>query len=107
MSYIEKFKPFEVNNLKNQAIFWDRRKVYQILKHHDIKTPRHIIINRGDTIDNEKDFESFDCDEDERQTIEKIKIIKEEIQSKRVKRPKREKKNNREEARKFRIPSFR
>ena len=53
LKYINLRKPFLVNDFEIQKVFWDRVKVLKMLEEEGIPTPNHIIIDRGDEIDND------------------------------------------------------
>lgn len=51
--YIQLRKPFLINDFEMQKIFWDRKKVYQMLEENNIPTPYHLVIDRGEEINND------------------------------------------------------
>jgi inositol hexakisphosphate/diphosphoinositol-pentakisphosphate kinase len=51
--YVHLRKPFLINDFESQKIFWDRRKVLEMLKEENIPTPKCIIIDRGEEINND------------------------------------------------------
>ena len=53
LKYINLRKPFLVNDFEIQKVFWDRVKVLKMLEEEGIPTPNHIIIDRGDEINND------------------------------------------------------
>jgi inositol-hexakisphosphate/diphosphoinositol-pentakisphosphate 1-kinase len=53
LKYIQLRKPFLINDFEMQKIFWDRRKVYQMLEENNIPTPYHLVIDRGEEINND------------------------------------------------------
>ena len=53
LKYIELRKPFLVNDFAIQRVFWNRVKVLKMLEEEGIPTPNHIIIDRGDEINND------------------------------------------------------
>ena len=53
LKYINLRKPFLINDFEMQKIFWDRRKVYQMLVDNDIPTPYHLVVDRGEEINND------------------------------------------------------
>lgn len=53
LKYINLRKPFLINDFEMQKIFWDRRKVYKILEENNIPTPYHIVVDRGEEINND------------------------------------------------------
>ena len=55
LEYIKLRKPFLVNDFGMQKIFWDRREIIRKLKENNIPTPKSIIIDRGQIIDNDGD----------------------------------------------------
>ena len=46
IKYVELRKPFCVNDIKNQTIFLDRRRVDETLEQNGIPTPRHLYAMR-------------------------------------------------------------
>ena len=53
LKYVNLRKPFLINDFESQKIFWDRRKVLEMLKEENIPTPKCIIIDRGEEINND------------------------------------------------------
>ena len=53
LKYINLRKPFLVNDFEIQKVFWDRVKVLKMLEEEGIPIPNHIIIDRGDEINND------------------------------------------------------
>ena len=53
LKYVNLRKPFLINDFESQKIFWDRRKVLEILKEENIPTPKCIVIDRGEEINND------------------------------------------------------
>ena len=53
LKYVNLRKPFLINDFESQKIFWDRRKVLDMLKEENIPTPKCIIIDRGEEINND------------------------------------------------------
>ena len=53
LQYIKLNNPFLINDFEMQKIFWDRRKVYSMLKENGIPTPKNILIDRGEIINND------------------------------------------------------
>ena len=53
LKYINLRKPFLVNDFEIQKVFWDRVKVLKMLEEEGIPTPNHIIVDRGDEINND------------------------------------------------------
>ncbi len=53
LKYVNLRKPFLINDFESQKIFWDRRKVLNMLKEENIPTPKCIIIDRGEEINND------------------------------------------------------
>ncbi len=51
--YVHLRKPFLINDFDMQKVFWNRKEVLKILKEENILTPKNIIIDRGDIIDND------------------------------------------------------
>ena len=60
LKYINLRKPFLVNDFEIQKVFWNREKVLRMLEEENIPIPSHIIIDRGDEINNEKENNSRD-----------------------------------------------
>ena len=56
--YVHLRKPFLINDFDMQKVFWDRREVLQILKEENILTPKNIIVDRGDVIDNDSEIKT-------------------------------------------------
>ena len=56
----------------NQKVFWDRRKVYQILELNNIQTPKKIIFDRGEKIDNDGEFKK--CKPNQKEIEKLIKL---------------------------------
>ena len=71
LKYIELRKPFLINDFEMQSVFWDRKKVIQLLKEDNIPAPNNIIIDRGEVINNDIDNESKDLNS----SFEKEKIV--------------------------------
>ena len=53
LKYINLRQPFLVNDFEIQKVFWDRVKVLKMLEEEGIPTPNHIIVDRGDEINND------------------------------------------------------
>ena len=53
LQYVNYRNPFLINDFEMQKVFWDRRKVLSILKKEKISIPKHIIVDRGEVIDND------------------------------------------------------
>ena len=53
LQYIKLNNPFLINDFEMQKIFWDRRKVYSMLKENGIPTPKNVLIDRGEIINND------------------------------------------------------
>lgn len=53
MQYINLRKPFLINDFEMQKIFWDRRKVLAKLMENNIPTPKGIVLDRGEEINND------------------------------------------------------
>ena len=53
LKYINLRHPFLINDFEIQKVFWDRVKVLQMLEEEGIPIPSHIIIDRGDEINND------------------------------------------------------
>ena len=58
LKYINLRKPFLVNDFEIQKVFWDRVKVLTMLEEEGIPTPNHIIIDRGDEINNDGEIKN-------------------------------------------------
>ena len=71
LKYVELRKPFLINDFEMQSVFWDRKKVIQLLEEDNIPTPNNIIIDRGEIINNDIDSESKDLNS----SFEKEKIV--------------------------------
>ena len=56
--YVHLRKPFLINDFDMQKVFWDRREVLKILKEENILTPKNIIVDRGDVIDNDSEIKT-------------------------------------------------
>ena len=53
LKYINLRKPYLINDFEMQKVFWDRVKVLQMLEEENIPIPNHIIIDRGEEINND------------------------------------------------------
>ena len=53
LKYINLRHPFLINDFEIQKVFWDRVKVLKMLEEEGIPIPNHIIIDRGDEINND------------------------------------------------------
>lgn len=53
LEYINLRKPLLINDFDKQKYFWDRRKVFEILSKNNIPTPKHVLIDRGEIINND------------------------------------------------------
>ena len=78
LKYINLRKPFLVNDFEIQKVFWNREKVLRMLEEENIPIPSHIIIDRGDEINNEKENNSRDLNTSYEKE-EKVKTYKMEI----------------------------
>ena len=47
IKYADKYKPIQINDLENQKVLWDRRKIYTILKEYNIPVAKHFFVNRS------------------------------------------------------------
>ena len=56
--YVDRYKPFVLNDLKMQHILMDRRRVYDLLEKSGIDVPRHVYMNRDGYVSNSNDFSS-------------------------------------------------
>lgn len=65
LKYINLRKPFLINDFEAQKIFWDRRKVYSILEENKIPTPYHIVVDRGEEINNDGEIKPDKTEDEE------------------------------------------
>ena len=56
LKYVNLRKPFLINDFEMQKLFWDRRKVLEILQKEKIPIPNNVIIDRGEEINNDGEF---------------------------------------------------
>lgn len=63
-AYVALRKPYCVNDIFQQDILLDRRRVYEILRLHGIPCPHHIIISRDDLPEGQADPDGFTETED-------------------------------------------
>jgi len=52
IEYVNLRHPLVINDVSMQKDLLDRRRIYQILREHNISTPRHIILNDSERINN-------------------------------------------------------
>jgi inositol hexakisphosphate/diphosphoinositol-pentakisphosphate kinase len=78
LQYVNYRNPFLINDFEMQKVFWDRRKVLSILKKEKISIPKHIIVDRGEVIDN--DGEKINSLNKSAEIEKKIKSFHEELE---------------------------
>jgi inositol-hexakisphosphate/diphosphoinositol-pentakisphosphate 1-kinase len=44
--YVQKHKPFLINNLEKQQLLWDRTVIYEILQKIKVPVAKHYIVHR-------------------------------------------------------------
>lgn len=56
--YVDRYKPFVLNDLKMQHVLMDRRSIYDLLEKSGIDVPRHVFMNRDGYVWNSTDYSS-------------------------------------------------
>ena len=54
-----------INDFESQKVFWDRRKIFELLQQHNIPTPVHICVDRGEEINNDGEVNQIDTNSNE------------------------------------------
>ena len=86
LNYLKLTNPFLINDFEIQKILWDRRKVLDLLQKGGIPIVRHIIVDRGEEVNNDGEFSHQKNNSDEiEEMIKAMKALEKNNISVRVK----------------------